>query len=214
MPRDPKNRRCFICGEENFSENFRYKIEVLVANSSGCANMLMWDGQWTTLIGKSTKYIKQLNEKSTRVIPQEIVHSLVDRRVLFEVKCPANKVNRDVPQFTVSRVVVDEEIFEMYAANYTPSKGSTTNCKNEVNVVDNVVCSRPSKGKQKNETDIEDGTNQRDGKDIVDSEQNLEDEKEDYADDVSLKDLKEKKSSGYDAKYTSKNKKLKVKHDK
>ncbi|KAL3644383.1 hypothetical protein CASFOL_012315 [Castilleja foliolosa] len=185
MPRDPRNRRCFICGEENFSENFR-------------------------------------TEKSTRVIPQEIIDSLVDRRVLFEVKCPANKVNKDVPQFTVSRVVVDEEIFEMYAANYTPSKGSTTKCKNVVNVVDNEVCSRLSKGKQKvdcedeleNETDIEDGTNQRDEKDIVDSEQNLEDEKEDCADDMSLKDLKEKKSSGYDAKCTSKNKKLKVKHDK
>ncbi|KAL3646962.1 hypothetical protein CASFOL_009134 [Castilleja foliolosa] len=50
MPRDPRNRRCFICGEENFSENF-----------SGCANMLMWDGQCITLIGKSAKYIKQLN---------------------------------------------------------------------------------------------------------------------------------------------------------
>ncbi|KAL3633317.1 hypothetical protein CASFOL_022844 [Castilleja foliolosa] len=199
--------------EKNKYWNFRYKIEVLVADSSGCATMLMWDGQCTTLIGKSAKYIKQLNE---------ILDSLVDRRVLFKVKCPANNVNKDLSQFTVSRVAVDEEIFEMYAANYTPSKGSTTACKNEVNEVDNKACSKLSKGNQKvgcedeleNETEIEDGTNQRDGKDIVDSEQNLEDEKEDCADDMSLKDLKEKKSSGYDAKYTSKNKKMKVKHDK
>ncbi|KAL3623059.1 hypothetical protein CASFOL_031875 [Castilleja foliolosa] len=222
MPLDPRNRRCFICGEENFSENFRYKIEVLVADSGGCANMLLWDGQCLTLIGKSAKYIKQLNERSCRVIPQEITDSMVDRRVLFEVKTPANKTNRDVPQFTVSRVAVDEEIFEMYALNYTPSKGSTTNCKNEVNVADNEVCSKLSKGKEKvdcedeleNEPDIDADPDQLDGKDITNSEQILEDESEDCADDVSLKYLKEKKSNGYDAKYTSKNKKLKMKHHK
>ncbi|KAL3651992.1 hypothetical protein CASFOL_001673 [Castilleja foliolosa] len=199
-----------------------YKIEVLVADSSGCANMMMWDGQCLTLIGKSAKYIKQLNERSGRVVPQEITDSMVERRVLSEVKTPANKTNRDVPQFTVSRVAVDEEIFEMYALNYTPSKGSTTNCKNEVNVADNEVCSKLSKGKEKvdcedeleNEPDIDGDPDQLDGKDITNSEQILEDESEDCADDVSLKDLKEKKSSGYDAKYTSKNKKLKMKHHK
>ncbi|KAL3617218.1 hypothetical protein CASFOL_038965 [Castilleja foliolosa] len=166
--------------------------------------------------------ISEVLERSGRVVPQEITDSMVERRVLFEVKTPANKTNRDVPQFTVSRVDVDKEIFEMYALNYTPSKGSTTNCKNGLDVADNEVCSRLSKGKEKvdcedeleNETDIDANSDKLDGKDIANSEQNFEDESEDCADDVSLKDLKEKKSSGYDAKYTSKNKKLKMKHHK
>ncbi|KAL3636728.1 hypothetical protein CASFOL_019032 [Castilleja foliolosa] len=220
MPMDTANRRCFICGEENYSENLRYKIEVLVADSSGCANMLMWDGQCMALIGKSAKHIKQLNEKSGKVIPQEITDSLVERRVLFEVKTPANKANRDVPQFNVSRVAVDEEIFEHYALNYTPSKGSTTNCNNEGDVVGEVN-SRLSKGKEKvgcgdeheNEAYLEENPNQSEAIDLANSGQNLEVESEECDDDVSLKELKEKKTSGYDAKLMSKNKKLKMKHD-
>ncbi|KAL3648615.1 hypothetical protein CASFOL_005018 [Castilleja foliolosa] len=43
---------------------------------------------------------------------------------------------------------------------------------------------------------------------------NWRDEKEESVDGVTLRDLKEKKISGCDAKYSSKTKKMRVKHDK
>ncbi|KAL3655699.1 hypothetical protein CASFOL_000095 [Castilleja foliolosa] len=96
MPRDERNMQCFICGEDNFTDNFRYKIIVGVADSGGCASLLMWDSQCTTLIGKSAREMKQLNEKSGRLIPFEIQDSLMDKRVLFEIKCPTIKCNSDL----------------------------------------------------------------------------------------------------------------------
>ncbi|KAL3637999.1 hypothetical protein CASFOL_018447 [Castilleja foliolosa] len=204
MPMDERNRQCFVCGEDNFTNSYRYKIEVLAADSSGCASMLIWDAQCTTLIGKPAKYMKQLNDKAGTRIPRELHESLVDKRVLFEVKTPSNKVNKDLPQFTVSRVAVDEDIFDIYAKNYTPTRGSTTECKNKVNDKDDEACSRLRKDKEKvdvddmleNETDVEDGLNLMEGKHDVGCEENIEDENEESADAVTLKDLKEKKNAG------------------
>ncbi|KAL3630156.1 hypothetical protein CASFOL_023140 [Castilleja foliolosa] len=222
MPLDEKNRQCFVCGEDNFTDSYRYKIEVLVGDASGCATLLIWDAQCTTLIGKSAKYMKQLSDKAGTRIPRELHESLVDKRVLFEVKTPSNKVYRDIHQFTVSRVAVDDDIFEIYAKNYTPTRGSTTDCKNELNKKGDEACIRLRKGKMKvdgdeklgNESDAEEGFNQMEGdQDIVCEEKN-EDDNEEFADAVTLKDLKEKKNTGFEAKYSSKNKKQKVKQDK
>ncbi|KAL3637374.1 hypothetical protein CASFOL_018542 [Castilleja foliolosa] len=201
MPRDERNRQCFICGEDNFTDNFRYKIEVLVADSSGCATMLMWDAQCTQLIGKPAKYMKELNDKAGTRIPRELQESLVDKRVLFEVKTPSNKVNTDIPQFTVSRIAIDEDIFDIYAKNYTPTRGSTTDCKIGVNEIDDEACSRLRKGKQKvdaeenleNESDVDEGLKLREEKQDADCEENIQDENENSGDAVTLKDFKDKK---------------------
>ncbi|KAL3615788.1 hypothetical protein CASFOL_040082 [Castilleja foliolosa] len=213
MPMDERNRKCFICG---------YKIEVMVAGIGGCAALMMWDTNCNTLIGKSAKQMKQLNDKAGTVIPRELKEALVDKRVLFEVKCPANKVNKDVPQFTVNRVAVDEDIFHIYAANYTPTKGSTTGSKNKLHEMDDDASSMLLKGKEKmdiddkfeDESDVEEGIQLGKGKKVVNCEEKLEDEKEESVDGVTLRDLKEKKISGGDAKYSSKNKKMRLKHDK
>ncbi|KAL3639570.1 hypothetical protein CASFOL_017477 [Castilleja foliolosa] len=222
MPLDERNRQCFVCGEDNFTYNYRYKIEVLVGDSSGCASMLIWDAQCTTLIGKPAKYMKQLSDKAGTRIPRELHESLVDRRVLFEVKTPFNKVNRDIPQFTVSRVAVDDDIFDIYAKNYTPTRGSTTDCNNELTKKGDEACSRFSKGKMKvdgddeklgDETDVEQGLNLV-GESMMLAVRRTLNENDECGDAVTLKDLKEKKNVGCDAKYSSKNKKQKVKQDK
>ncbi|KAL3647418.1 hypothetical protein CASFOL_008386 [Castilleja foliolosa] len=218
MPRDERNRQCFICGEDNFTENYRYKIEVLVADASGCANMLMWDAQCTQLIGKPAKYMKDLNDKAGTKIPRELHESLVDKRVLFEVKTPSNKVNSDIPQFIVQRVANDEDIFDIYAKNYTPTRGSTTDCNVRVNENDDEACSKLRKGKEKmdfeklleNDSDVEVGLKLRDETEDDVSGENIQDENDNCGDDVTLKKLKNKKNAGYDAKYSSKSKKLKI----
>ncbi|KAL3619467.1 hypothetical protein CASFOL_037041 [Castilleja foliolosa] len=192
MPMDEKNRKCFICGELNFNDNFRYKIEVMVADIGGCAALMMWDTNCNTLIGKSAKHMKQLNDKAGTVIPRELKEALVDKRVLFEVKCPANKVNKDVPQFTVNRVAVDEDIFNIYAANYTPTKGSTTGSKNKVHEMDDDASSRLMKGKEKMDTD---------------------DKFEATFDGEYAENCKEVDSEETDVVYTSKKKKSKLKKD-
>ncbi|KAL3618740.1 hypothetical protein CASFOL_037402 [Castilleja foliolosa] len=129
--------------------------------------------------------------------------SLMDRRVLFEIKCPSIKSNKDLLHYKVTRVAVDEEIFDIYAANYTPTKGSTNDCQNELNDTDN-----------ENASDVEEGIKLSEGKEKLEFEENLEDEDAETVDTVTLKDLKEKKNTGTDAKYSSKSKRVKVKHDK
>ncbi|KAL3630445.1 hypothetical protein CASFOL_023429 [Castilleja foliolosa] len=221
MPRDENNRQCFICGEDNFTDNLRYKIIVNVADSSGCASLLMWDSACNILIGKSAREMKQLNDKSNRLIPFEIQDSLMDKRVLFEVKSPAIKCNSDLPQFKVERVAVDPDIFDIYAANYTPSKGSTTDCLSELKDSGNEASSRLRKGKQKVECDdthenASDGDEElklTDAEDEVESEENVEDDAEETGDDVTLKDLQAKKTPKSDAKYSSRKKRVKLNHD-
>ncbi|KAL3652200.1 hypothetical protein CASFOL_001881 [Castilleja foliolosa] len=222
MPMDERNRQCFHCGEDNFTYTYRYKIELLVGDSSGCATMMLWDAQCTTLIGKTANYMKQLSEKAGTRIPRELHESLVDKRVLFEVKTPSNRVSKDIPQFTVSRVAVDEDIFDIYAKNYTPTRGSTTDCKNQLIERGEEACSRIKKGKMKmdddekleNATVADEGLNLIEGNQDTGCEEEKEDEHDEVADVVTLKDLKEKKNGGSDAKYSSKNKKQKVKQDK
>ncbi|KAL3639124.1 hypothetical protein CASFOL_017031 [Castilleja foliolosa] len=222
MPMDERNRQCFHCGEDNFTYTYRYKIELLVGDSSGCATMMLWDAQCTTLIGKTANYMKQLSEKACTRIPRELHESLVDKRVLFEVKTPSNRVSKDIPQFTVSRVAVDEDIFDIYAKNYTPTRGSTTDCKNQLTERGEEACSRIKKGKMKMDDDekLENDTAADEGLNLIEfnqdtgCEEEKEDEHDDVADAVTLKDLKEKKNGGSDAKYSSKNKKQKVKQDK
>ncbi|KAL3621807.1 hypothetical protein CASFOL_034293 [Castilleja foliolosa] len=220
MPRDENNRQCFICGEDNFTDNFRYKIIVGVADSGGCASLLMWDSQCTTLIGKSAKEMKRLTEKSGKLIPFEIEDSLMDKRVLFEIKCPAMKSNSDLPQFKVERVAVAQDIFDAYAEKYTPSKGSTTECLNELGT-GNEASSRLRKGKEKvdcdetleNESDAEEEMKLAEGEDEAESEENLDHEDSEAGDDVTLKDLQGKKSIKPDAKYSSRKKRVKVNPD-
>ncbi|KAL3627950.1 hypothetical protein CASFOL_028052 [Castilleja foliolosa] len=220
MPRDEKNRKCFICGEINFTDIYRYKIIVSVADSSGCASLLMWDSQCTTLIGKPAREMKQLKENASRTIPFEIEDSLMDKRVLFEIKCPAIKCNSDLPQYKVERVAVDQEIFDIYAAKYTPTEGSTTKCQNKD--TGNEAISRLRKGKQKvdcdddtldNASDGEEETNLTEGEDELESEEILKDDEGEAGDDVTLKDLQENKTPKTDAKYSSRKKRVKINNE-
>ncbi|KAL3628221.1 hypothetical protein CASFOL_027267 [Castilleja foliolosa] len=230
MPRDEKNRKCFICGEINFTDIYRYKIIVSVADSSGCASLLMWDSQCTTLIGKPAREMKQLKstksrvavENASRTIPFEIEDSLMDKRVLFEIRCPATKCNSDLPQYKVERVAVDQEIFDIYAAKYTPTEGSTTKCQNEVKDTGNEAISRLRKGKQKvdcdddtldNASDGEEETNLTEGEDELESEEILKDDEGEAGDDVTLKDLQENKTPKTDAKYSSRKKRVKINNE-
>ncbi|KAL3627805.1 hypothetical protein CASFOL_028220 [Castilleja foliolosa] len=220
MPKDERNGQCFLCGEVNFSDNFRYKIVVNVADSSGCASMLMWDSQCTTLIGKPAREMKELNEKSSSTIPFPIQDSLMDKRVLFEIKCPEIKSKSDLPQYKVEKVAVDQEIFDMYAAIYTPSKGSTTDCLNELKDTGNEASSRLRKGKKKvdcddileKSSDDEAEVKVTEVEDELDSEDNLDEDDAQAGDDVTLKDLQGKKTKT-DAKYSSRKKRVKVNDD-
>ncbi|KAL3643378.1 hypothetical protein CASFOL_014193 [Castilleja foliolosa] len=193
MPRDEKNRQCFICGEDNFTDNFRYKI----------------------IVG-------HLSEKSGKLIPFEIQDSLMDKRVLFEIKCPAMKCNSDLPQFKVERVVVAQDIFNIYAEKYTPTQGSTTDCLNELKDTGNEASSRLRKGKEKvdcddtlelDSSDAEEEMKLTEGGDELESEENLVDEDEEAGDDVTLKDLQGKKSTKTDATYSSRKKRVKFNPD-
>ncbi|KAL3640088.1 hypothetical protein CASFOL_015056 [Castilleja foliolosa] len=188
MPKDERNRQCFICGEDNFTDNFRYKIVVGVADSGGCASLLMWDSQCTTLIGKSAKEMKQLNEKSGNLIPFEIQDSLMDKRVLFEIKCPAMKCNSDLPQY-----------------KDTGNEASSRLRKGK----ENVDCDDTLE----NQSDAEEEMKLAEGEDEVESEENLDDEDAESGDDVPLKDLQGKKTSKPDAKYSSRKKRVKVNPD-
>ncbi|KAL3643650.1 hypothetical protein CASFOL_014465 [Castilleja foliolosa] len=186
-----------------------YKIEVFVADSSGCTTMLMWDAQCTQLIGKPAKYMKEINDKAGTRIPRELHEALVDKRVLFEVKTPSNKVNTDVPQFTISRIAIDEDIFDIYSKNTPQQEAQQLTARLECEIIDE-ACSRQRKGKQKvngeenleNESDVDEGLNLREEKQVVDCEENIQDENENSVVALTLKDLKEKKNVGCDAKYS------------
>ncbi|KAL3623433.1 hypothetical protein CASFOL_032249 [Castilleja foliolosa] len=234
---DGRVLRCSTCGEANYIDNYRYKIEVMVGDSSGfAATFLLWNTQCVTLIGKTAAKMKQLSEHSSTLIPKAIKEALIDKRALFEVNAPPVKGNRPLDYYTAQRVTIDQEILDIYGTMYTGSQHSTTGGKD---VEDGIEVQQPSKkdGKGKEKVGCEEivelaapdkdplnaiecvhsPTKNAKGKEKVGAEDVMPETEEQIPNSTAIEDLPAvgvRKDSSFDAKYSSKSKKLKIKQEK
>ncbi|KAL3655438.1 hypothetical protein CASFOL_001224 [Castilleja foliolosa] len=117
---------CEFCGFENPMKIFRYKLDVMVVDSTGSAVFLLWNKACASLIGQTAAEMKESHGDCSNAIPKVIEDAVLDKRVLFEVRGSSFKTFKGSANYTVSRLAYDDEIMELYTRIYTGNEDTTT----------------------------------------------------------------------------------------
>ncbi|KAL3614624.1 hypothetical protein CASFOL_041519 [Castilleja foliolosa] len=117
---------CEFCGFENPMKIFRYKLDVMIVDSTGSAVFLLWNKACASLIGQTAAEMKESHGDCSNAIPKVIEDAVLDKRVLFEVRGSSFKTLKGSANYTVSRLAYDDEIMELYTRIYTGNEDTTT----------------------------------------------------------------------------------------
>ncbi|KAL3621490.1 hypothetical protein CASFOL_001228 [Castilleja foliolosa] len=111
-------KRCMHCGEYTFRNIFRYNVEVVVADESDTARMILWNRASEKLIGEPAEDVIALYGDTARIMPDDIAEKFLGREGLFELVVSSQQLHVD--GFNVSRLSVDEEIKDVYIMKNYP----------------------------------------------------------------------------------------------
>ncbi|KAL3614440.1 hypothetical protein CASFOL_042514 [Castilleja foliolosa] len=111
-------KRCMHCGEYTFRNIFRYNVEVVVADESDTARMILWNRASEKLISEPAEDVIALYGDTARIMPDDIAEKLLGREGLFEVVVSSQQLHVD--GFNVSRLSVDEEVKDVYIMKNYP----------------------------------------------------------------------------------------------
>ncbi|KAL3624235.1 hypothetical protein CASFOL_033051 [Castilleja foliolosa] len=133
---------CQSCGEENPNKIYRYKLDIVVADKSSTATLLLWNKACASLLGKSAAEMKEIHGDCSGSIPTVIGESILDKRYVFEVRGSSFKYLQGFANYTVSRLADDDN------ANTESSNSSPDIVESDQNKLD--------KGKEKCITEVDD----------------------------------------------------------
>ncbi|KAL3638530.1 hypothetical protein CASFOL_017901 [Castilleja foliolosa] len=108
-------KRCMYCGEYTFRDIFRYNVEVVVADETDNAKLIMWNRASEKLIGEPAE-----DGDTARTMPDDIAEKFLGRERLFEVIISSEQLYVD------SRLTVDEEINDVYIMKNFPDYESNS----------------------------------------------------------------------------------------
>ncbi|KAL3639082.1 hypothetical protein CASFOL_016989 [Castilleja foliolosa] len=111
-------KRCLYCGEYTFSNIFRYNIEVMVADESDTAKLILWNKASEKLLGEPAQDVIALYGDTARIMPNDIAEKILGKEGLFELVVSSEGLHVD--GFNVSRLTVDDEIKDVYIMKYYP----------------------------------------------------------------------------------------------
>ncbi|KAL3622576.1 hypothetical protein CASFOL_033987 [Castilleja foliolosa] len=111
-------KRCLSCGEFTFRKLYRYNIEVIVADESDSAKMILWNRSSEKLIGEVAEDIIGLYGDTARTMPDEIAAKMLGKEGLFEVVVSSEHLHAN--GFNVSRLTIDNEIKDVYLTRNYP----------------------------------------------------------------------------------------------
>ncbi|KAL3627262.1 hypothetical protein CASFOL_028625 [Castilleja foliolosa] len=111
-------KRCLYCGEYTFSNIYRYNIEVMVADESDTAKLILWNKASEKLLGEPAQDVVALYGDTARIMPDDIAEKIVGKEGLFELVVSSEGLHID--GFNVSRLTTDNEIKDVYIMRYYP----------------------------------------------------------------------------------------------
>ncbi|KAL3639173.1 hypothetical protein CASFOL_004363 [Castilleja foliolosa] len=112
-------KRCLYCGEYTFSNIFRYNIEVVVADESDTAKLVLWNKAYEKLLGEPAEDVIALYGDTARILPNDIAEKFLGKEGLFELVVSSEGLHVD--GFNVSRLTIDDEIKEVYIMRNYPA---------------------------------------------------------------------------------------------
>ncbi|KAL3639335.1 hypothetical protein CASFOL_017242 [Castilleja foliolosa] len=130
---DGNIKKCWTCNEQSFSTTYRYKIIVSVLDHTGTSTFLLWNRECAAIIGKSAGEMRDLNVDGSKQGDKMVEDALLDKKILFEVRKQTIRNNNNKTYFIVNRIVLNEDILEIYRQNLITDNESTTGLTSEMN---------------------------------------------------------------------------------
>ncbi|KAL3621839.1 hypothetical protein CASFOL_034325 [Castilleja foliolosa] len=130
---DGNIKKCWTCNEQSFSTTYRYKIIVSVLDHTGTSTFLLWNRECAAIIGKSAGEMRDLNVDGSKQGDKMVEDALLDKKILFEVRKQTDRNNNNKTYFIVNRIVLNENILEIYRQNLITDNESTTGLTSEMN---------------------------------------------------------------------------------
>ncbi|KAL3630166.1 hypothetical protein CASFOL_023150 [Castilleja foliolosa] len=117
---DWKKRCCTVVNIHlaTYSVESRYNIEVMVADESDTAKLILWNKASEKLLGEPAQDVIALYGDTARIMPDDIAEKILGREGLFELVVSSEGLHVD--GFNVSRLTIDEEIKDVYIMRNYP----------------------------------------------------------------------------------------------
>ncbi|KAL3616117.1 hypothetical protein CASFOL_040411 [Castilleja foliolosa] len=129
---DGNIKKCWTCNEQSFSTSYRYKIIVSVLDHTGTSTFLLWNRECAAIVGKSASEMRDLNVDGSNQGNKMVEDALLDKKILFEVRKQTDSNNSNKNYFIVNRIVMNEDILEIYRKNFITDNESTTGFTSEM----------------------------------------------------------------------------------
>ncbi|XP_025640561.1 uncharacterized protein [Arachis hypogaea] len=133
---------CNKCGHTHGCAALRFKVEVMVYDSTGSISLLLWDREITQLCDKREEQVMEEDEIGDDEYPP-ILDNMMDKRVLFKINVKSANINHRDQVYTVMKVCDDDEIIQKNLPKKMQSNQSISiieiNCSNSVDMFENII---------------------------------------------------------------------------
>ncbi|XP_019151976.1 PREDICTED: replication protein A 70 kDa DNA-binding subunit D-like [Ipomoea nil] len=113
----------------------RYRIKIRVVDIKGNAPFVMWDREYTELLGMSALELKQKNSQGKNGVPAEI-QSLVGLNLIFRIAFRREQFLNLLNAFSVMRIINDVEMLELHAPQLMLGRDKDLNSKLELELTE------------------------------------------------------------------------------
>ncbi|MED6159657.1 hypothetical protein PIB30_117651 [Stylosanthes scabra] len=107
--------QCLRCKRMIAEPSLRYRLHLIVADSTGCLNLMMWNDEAKLIIGKSAKeVIASEKGKSVNSLPKAF-DLILEKKFLFKLEVSFQNVNSIDYLYSVEKICQDEALIAIYA---------------------------------------------------------------------------------------------------
>ncbi|MED6121415.1 hypothetical protein PIB30_029902 [Stylosanthes scabra] len=98
-----------------------YRLHLIVADGTGCLNLMMWNDEAKLIIGQSAKEVVDSEKgKSANSLPKAF-DSILEKKFLFKLEVSFQNVNSIDYLYSVEKICENEELIAIYASQ-SPSE--------------------------------------------------------------------------------------------
>ncbi|MED6152765.1 hypothetical protein PIB30_095147 [Stylosanthes scabra] len=108
--------QCGECGQRASKPPLRYRIRVVITDSTGCLNILLWNPEAVLIVGKSATDVRALSKNEKSCSYPKFFDVIIEKKYLFKIAVTLENMTSGDPFYSVSKISDDQNLIELYGS--------------------------------------------------------------------------------------------------
>ncbi|MED6214691.1 hypothetical protein PIB30_105721, partial [Stylosanthes scabra] len=93
-----------------------FRLRVIVADETGCLNVLLWNTECAAILGKSPNDVRDISKNEKGNGYPKIFDQIVDKKYLFKISVKSQNISSLDQTYAVCKISNDKSLIEVYSS--------------------------------------------------------------------------------------------------